>query len=280
MAASALFMQTLVLLDAPARIGPRGALHYAPNGNFDSNGNYLPSVVGFNLADVGTVTQLDSLPDGVKGLVWVGQCNGADTTFVNSVRPYIGNAKLFGFYLMDDPDPTGKYRPLCTADNLKAESDWIHTNVPGAKTYILLMSMSSSKAPSFTSTYNPVNSHVDLFGIAPYPCRTELNDCDYDMIDRYVAAAESWGVRRDGMVPVYQAFGAGNWVDDGGGRYALPTVGQLRQILARWETLVPTPEFDVVYSWGPQNAHVALESSPDLQAVFRLHNSATKAARP
>ncbi len=203
-----------------------------------------------------------------------------DTTFVNSVRPYIGNAKLFGFYLMDDPDPTGKYRPLCTADNLKAESDWIHTNVPGAKTYILLMSMSSSKAPSFTSTYNPVNSHVDLFGIAPYPCRTELNDCDYDMIDRYVAAAESWGVRRDGMVPVYQAFGAGNWVDDGGGRYALPTVGQLRQILARWETLVPTPEFDVVYSWGPQNAHVALESSPDLQAVFRLHNSATKAARP
>ncbi len=279
MAASVLFMLTLVL-DAPARIGPRSALHYAANGNFDSNGNYLPSAVGFNLADVGSVTQLDSLPDGVKGLVWVGQCNGADTTFVNTVRPYIGNAKLFGFYLMDDPDPTGKYRPLCTAESLKAESDWIHTNVPGAKTFILLMSMSSSKAPSFTSTYNPANSHVDLFGIAPYPCRTELNDCDHDMIDRYVAAAESWGVPRNSMVPVYQAFGGGNWVDDGGGRYALPTVGQLQQILARWETLVPTPEFDVAYSWGPQNAHLALESSPDLQAVFRLHNSATKAASP
>ena len=115
-----LFMQGLVL-DAPARVEPRSALHYAVNGNFDSKGNYLPSAVGFNLADVSSVTQLDSLPDGVTGLVWVGQCNGVDTTFLNTVRPYIGNAKLFGFYLMDDPDPTGMYRPPCTADNLKAE---------------------------------------------------------------------------------------------------------------------------------------------------------------
>ncbi len=260
--------------------GPQSALHYALQGNFDSGGNYLPGSIGFNLADVNSVAQLDSLPDGVKGLVWVGQCNGVDTTFLHTVRPYIGNAKLFGFYLMDDPDPTGKYRTLCKAENLAAESDWIHANVPGAKTFILLMSMSSSKTPSFTGTYNPGNSHVDLFGIDPYPCRTELNGCDYDMIDRYVAAAESWGVPRDRMVPVYQTFGGGNWVEDGGGRYALPTVSQLQQILAHWEALLPTSVFDVAYSWGSQNGHVALESSPDLQAVFRLHNSATKAVSP
>jgi len=82
------------------------------------------------------------------------------------------------------------------------------------------------------------------------------------------------------MVPVYQTFGGGKWADDGGGRYTLPTVSQLQQILARWETLVPMPVFDVAYSWGSQNAHVALESSPDLQAVFWLHNSATKAVSP
>jgi hypothetical protein len=279
LAASALLMPSLVL-DVPARAGPRSALHYAANGNFNSNGRYLPGAAGFNLADVSTVAQLNSLPDGVKGLVWVGQCNGVDATFLTTVRPYIRNAKLFGFYLMDDPDPTGVHRSLCTAENLKAESDWIHANVPDAKTFILLMPMSSSKKPSFRGTYNPANSHVDLFGINPYPCRTELKGCDYDMIDRYVAAAESAGVPRDGMVPVYQTFGGGNWVDDGGGRYALPTVSELQQILTRWEVLLPTTAFDLVYSWGSQSGHVALQDSADLQAEFLRHNNATKADKP
>jgi hypothetical protein len=272
--AGMLLMQAIVHHEAHA--GPRSALHYALNGNFDSDGIYLPGSIGLNLADVSSIKQLDSLPDGVKGLVWVGQCAGVDITFLNTVRPYIGNPKLFGFYLMDDPDPTGKYRPLCKAENLAAESDWIHANVPGAKTFILLMVMSSSKTPSFTGTYNPVNSHVDLFGIAPYPCRTELNGCDYEMIERYVAAAESWGVPRNSMVPIYQTFGGGNWVDDGGGRYMLPTAVQLERILANWEALLPTTAFDVAYSWGTQNGHVALESSPELQAVLSRHNHATE----
>jgi hypothetical protein len=256
------------MLDAPARTEPGATLHFTSNGNFDSNGNYLPGAAGFNLADVNSVTQLKSLPDGVRGLVWVGQCNGVDTAFLNTARPYIGNAKLFGFYLMDDPDPTGLLRHRCTADNLKIESDWIHANVPGAKTFILLMTTTSSTKPSFTGTYNPTNSHVDLFGIDPYPCRTELAGCDYNEIDLYIAAAESADVPRDRMVPVYQTFGGGNWFDDGGGRYTLPTVGQLEQIMARWDALLPTPVFDYAYSWGSQNADAALGSSPDLQAVF------------
>lgn len=276
--ASVLLMQGVALQAVHAE--PQTTLHYALNGNFDLATNFLPGSIGFNLADVSSVAQLHSLPDGVKGLVWVGQCNGVDRTFLNTIRPYIGNAKLFGFYLMDDPDPTGKYRTLCRAENLTAESDWIHANVPGAKTFILLMTMSPSTTPSFAGTYNPANSHVDLFGIDPYPCRTELKGCDYDMIDRFVAAAESWGVPRDRMVPVYQTFGGGNWVDDGGGRYALPTVSQLQQILAHWEALLPTPAFDVAYSWGSQNGHVALENSPDLQEVLLRHNNPSDADNP
>src|SRR6266446_3530403 len=31
--------------------GPGTGLHYAPNGNFDSSGNYAPGTAGFNLAD-------------------------------------------------------------------------------------------------------------------------------------------------------------------------------------------------------------------------------------
>ena len=271
LATGALLLQGLAF-DAPTRASSRAALHFASNGNFDPAGNYVPSVAGFNLADVSSPAQLDSLPDGVKGLVWIGQCNGADAKFMDAVSPYIGNEKLFGFYLMDDPDPTGKHFSLCTADNLKAESDWIHANVPGAKTFILLMTMTSSRSPSFKDTYNPANSHVDLFGIDPYPCRTELNGCDYHQIDRYVAAAEAAGIPRDNMVPVYQTFGGGRWIDDGGGRYVLPSASQMHQIFLRWDALIPAPVFDFAYSWGSQNGDSALAGSQELQAVFMRRN--------
>lgn len=269
--AGALLLQGLPF-QTPTRADSRATLHFASNGNFDATGSYLPAAAGFNLADVNSPAQVDSLPDGVKGLVWVGQCNGADARFQDTIRPFIGNEKLFGFYLMDDPDPTGQHFSLCTADNLKVESDWIHANVPGAKTFILLMTMTSSRTPSFRDTYNPANSHVDLYGIDPYPCRTELNGCDYHQIDRYVAAAESAGVPRDNMVPVYQTFGGGYWIDDGGGRYILPTANQLQQIMARWDALIPAPVFDFAYSWGSQKGDSALAGSLELQAVFLRRN--------
>jgi hypothetical protein len=264
-----------LVVGVPAHGAPKTSLHLAANHNFDAKGNYVPGRFGFNLADVSSATQLDSLSNGAKALVWVGQCRGVDATFLKTVRPFIGRSKVFGFYLMDDPDPTGRYNPLCTPDNLRVESDWVHSNFPGAKTFILLMDLASSKAPSFIKTYNADNSHIDLFGIDPYPCRTELKDCDYDMINRYVAAAEAWGIRRSDMVPVYQVFGGGNWRTDTGGKYLLPTVSQLQQILSRWGTCLPTPVFDYVYSWGSQNADEALEGSPDLQAVFAERNNAS-----
>ena len=249
-------------------------LHFAPNGNFDSNRTYLPGKIGFNLADVSTVRELDALPAGVKGLVWIGRCAGVDVSFVQSVQPYVGHPKLWGFYLMDDPDPTDRYFRRCAADSLKAESDWIHASAPAARTFIVLMNIGSAKTPSFAGSYNPTNSHVDLFGFSPYPCRTELNGCEFDMIDRYVAAAEASGIPRDRMVPVYQAFGGGDWADYRGGRYVLPTVGEEREILARWDALVPKAVFDYAYSWGAQRRDEALHSSFELQRVFSSHNRA------
>jgi len=251
---------------------PATGLHYAPNHNFDSSGSYAPARAGFNLADLSGVSTLNALPSGVKGLVWLGLCNGADSTFINAVKPFVGNPKLFGFYLMDEPDPTGQWNPLCPAANLLAESDWIHANVPGAKTFIALMNFGSTKSPTYANTYNPGNSHIDLYGLDPYPCRSELGGCDYNRITVAVAAAEAAGIPVASLVPVYQAFGGGNWADDGGGYYLLPTASQEQQILATWAALVPTPVFDYAYSWGTQNSDQALESSTDLQAVFAAHN--------
>lgn len=262
---------------SPGSLSPAEAaeaqLHLAANGNFDANGTYLPGKIGFNLADVSSVAALDSLPPGVKGLAWVGHCNGVDTEFLETVRPYLGHERLFGFNLMDDPDPTGRYAPACAADKLKAESDWIHANMASAKTFIVLMNLGSSRAPSFAGSYNPVNSHIDLFGISPYPCRTELPRCDFEMIGRFVAAAEAAGIARNAIVPVYQSFGGGSWVDDGGGRYRLPTAAEEQEIMARWDALVPHPAFDYAYSWGTQRGDSALEGSLELQTVFWRRNT-------
>ena len=51
---------------------------------------------------------------------------GVTPSFTNVVQPFLGNARVFGFYLMDEPDPTGRYSALCPPANLKAESDYIH----------------------------------------------------------------------------------------------------------------------------------------------------------
>jgi hypothetical protein len=178
---------------------------------------------------------------------------------------------IFGFYLMDDPDPRiGLVQ--CKPSSLRAEADWIHGHVRGAQTFIVLMSLSAADTPSFQDTYNPINSHVDLYGIDPYPCRSELNGCSNTMILRYVVAAETWGIPRARMVPVYQSFGGGSWSDGDGGEYRLPTAAQSRAMLAQWRALIPAPPFDYAYSWGVQRGDRALVNSPDLQNVFLNHN--------
>src|SRR6266404_2283891 len=275
---SATSSSTTTSTTQPPTTGPVTNLHYAPNNNFDSSGNYAPGKAGFNLADVSSVSELTSLPSGVKALIWLGLCGGVDSAFMDAVQPFVSDPRVFGFYLMDEPDPTGQRAPLCTAANLMAEADWIHANVPGAQTFIVLMNLDTSTAPTYAGTYTPENSHIDLYGIDPYPCRTETNGCDYSMITKAVAAAETSGIPVDRIVPVYQAFGAGNWDDDGGGQYTLPTANQEQHILSTWAPLVPNPVFDYAYSWGTQNSDQALEGSTALQAVFEAHNTASAGA--
>ncbi|MER9963505.1 hypothetical protein NKJ72_21640, partial [Mesorhizobium sp. M0045] len=130
------------------------------------------------------------------------------------------------------------------------------------------------------NTYNPANTHIDYFGIDPYPVRTGTDTVDYDMIDRAVAAAVKSGIPANNIVPVYQAFGGGNWETSDGGRHVMPTPEQMQTMIDHWAALVPTPGFDYTYKWGTQNGDTALESSSELQAVFREHNLATTGAEP
>lgn len=253
-------------------------LHYAPNHNFDACGNWRPRAAGFNLADVSDARQLRHLPAGVQGLIWVGLCAGTNREFVARMRPYVGQKRVFGFYLMDDPDPRVGVAQ-CKPAGLRAEADWIHAHVPGALSFIVLMNLASPATPSYQDTYDPYNSHVDLYGIDPYPCRSELGGgCSPTMIARYVAAAEAWGIARERLIPVYQAFGGGSWRDGDSGEYSLPNPAEVQAMLAQWQALIPTPVFDFAYSWGVQRGDRALENSVDLQAIFLAHNRGSTAA--
>lgn len=249
--------------------GPRTAWHFTANGNFDSSGRYLPGADDFNLADIAGNDEALALPGGVKGLAYIGLCNGADSRFTSTVTPFIGDSKVYGFYLMDEPDPA-----ICEAANLKAEADWIHAHDPGAITFIVMQNMGATSSPTFQNTYNPASTDIDLFGLDPYPCRTELNNsCHYSWIGLAVNAAEQSGIPLADIVPVYQAFGSGNWTDDGGGKYLMPSPSQVSQILAAWGQAVPSPAFDYAYSWGNQNGDTALSDSSADQAVFLAHNA-------
>ncbi|MER8680613.1 calcium-binding protein [Mesorhizobium sp. M1405] len=250
-------------------------LHYASGGSATEI-----ATAGFNLADVQYVSLVNALPDGMKGLVYLNEHEGVTSSFIEKMTPFLGNPNVFGFYLVDEPDPTGRWGTYATAENLKAESDWIHEHFPGAKTFITMMNMGSPTNPDFTNTYNPANTHIDYFGIDPYPVRTGTDTVDYDMIDRAVAAAVKSGIPVSNIVPVYQAFGGGNWETSDGGRQVMPTPEQMQTMIDHWAALVPTPGFDYTYKWGTQNGDTALESSSELQAVFREHNLATSGTEP
>ena len=267
-----------VSISASAEVGgsyPVARRHYASNANVDATGTFRPGADGFNLADVANRAELDALPDGVKGLAWVGMSDGVTPAFTSNVDRYLGDAKLYGFYLMDRPDPTGQWYSICTPEHLKAEADYIYDKFGWwTIAFIIVMNMSSTaEHPSYANTYTYSNSHVDLFGIDPYPCRTELSGCDYSYITKAVAAAEDSGIPQWRIVPVYQTFGGGDWTDDAGSTYAMPDVSEERQILATWQSVVPTPKFDYAYSWGSQRNDVALSHLPDLRDLFAAKNA-------
>ncbi len=267
-----LLLVAMVIAWAAAR-APHQPMHFASNHNFDARGVYIAGRAGFDLADVSQPERLGSLPAGVSALVWVGQCQGVDRRFIATVTPFLHARRVFGFYLMDDPDPRLLSGARCSPDRLREESDWIHAHRPEARTFIVLMNLGSPLKPSYAGTYNPSNSHIDLYGIDPYPCRTELARCDEAMIDRYVAAVRAAGIPTSAIVPVFQAFGAGQWRDGNGGRYRLPSAAEAARLIAQWHAVLPAPVFDYAYSWGTQKGDHALETSPDLRAVFARHNA-------
>jgi hypothetical protein len=247
------------------------SLHYAANGNLvESNGvyTYAPVADGFNLADVGSLDELNALPAGVKGLVYLGMTDGVTAAFKAAVDQYIGNPKLYGFYVADQPTTV-------PAANIKAEADYIHANVPGAITFMWIQNTSTPTSPVY-NLYNPQNTDIDLFGISPQAVRPQFSGgMDLSVIPDAVNAAVAGGIPLADIVPIYQAFGGGGVASS----YTLPTASQEQLILSTWGAYVPNPAFDFAYSWGVQNDN-AISNEPSLQQVFAAHNAQAGSITP
>jgi hypothetical protein len=246
---------------------PVTSLHYGPNSNI-VNDQYAPGADGFNLADISYASELPLLPSGVKALVWLGNTiKGVTPAFKSAVRSFFGSSQVYGFYLADEPSPS-----TTTAYNLRTESNWIHNHFPGAKTFIVEENTSGQLTPHFY--YTPANTHVDLFGLDPYPVRSDLpGGFDLNIIPLAVQAAKAKGIPQQDLVPIYQAFG-------GVGPWVTPTATQEEQILATWGSVLPNPAFDFAYSWGVQDGDTALVTDPALQQVFAAHNAASASTLP
>jgi hypothetical protein len=247
---------------------PITSVHYAPGANI-VNDTYAPGAVGFNLADISYADDLPYLPAGVEALAWFGMTGGVTDAFKAAVNSYIGATNLFGIYLADEPDPSS-----APAANLKAEADYIHATLPGVKTFMVEQNLGTEYQPVFS--YTPANTDIDLFGLDPYPVQTNVkNNLDYSIIPLDVSVAEAAGIPQQQIVPIYQAFGGGQYTT-----YILPTAAQEQQILTTWGTVIPTPVFDYAYSWGVQSGDTALVTDPALQQVFAVHNALTSPPPP
>jgi hypothetical protein len=243
----------------PAQPGP-ATLHYTSN---EDGGYAAPASLGFNLHDTGTDRgTIDSLPNNGRALVWLGEkCpSGLSSSFTSAVNGLGGDARVFGYYLSDEPDPGSC--PQGPA-NVAAETDYIHAHSSGQRSFVVV-----DDTPGAWAAYAPAHSHLDLVGLDPYPCRTDTSGCDLSMIDSAVTRAEAAGIAQSIIVPTFQVFGASPaWV--------MPTPSQLQSILAEWAKLIPAPVFDYSYSWGCQGGSLSacLQSTSADQPVIQAHNA-------
>lgn len=242
-------------------------LHYATNTGYATK----PASVGFNLWDTGAdAGEVNALPAGQKALVWIGDSYGdcepvtvKDADFERVIDRLANNDKVWGWFIWDEPDLS---RCKGLLDRITYRADYIHTRSGGMQK-AFVMGGGGDGEPA-DSRLAPNQSGLDYIGIDPYPCRTSKS-CDYAMIDRAVNGSLANGVPRGALVPTFQAFG--QTCNTGPHDMRIPTSTEMRQIFARWDSLLPSPVFDYTYSWGVQQewSCPALSTVSSLQTTFR-----------
>jgi hypothetical protein len=239
--------------------------------------------LGYNLFDLGpSKSVIDALGPGQQALVWLGNLDNTNCTpgyswseFTAAVRRLAHDPKVFGYYLSDEPHPS-----ICpnAVSDIRQRADYIRAQDPQQKSFIVVLDAYRICGASTGCEYrqlNPRTTHVDLFGIDPFPCRVQ-GGCDMSKIDVDVQSAVEGGIPISQIVPVFQTFGQS--CSARVAFYLEPSADELEQSLARWAGLVPHAAFDFTYTWrsaGPACPALDVsdgDSHPDLQTVMRDHN--------
>jgi hypothetical protein len=234
--------------------------------------------VGFTLADVGSPELLDTLPDGLSAVLWLG--NGYNTKcewrlsdaeveeVVVAVRDH---PKFSGiYYIADEPHPTA-----CpdAPEAVARRSELVRSLDPDARTLILVQN--GSKAPD---EFSLLAGSADLIGVLPYPCneKNATTGCDLKALRARIEAALDAGIAVERIVPVFQTFGQA-CIESGEPYYRLPSVEEAKRMLGIWDELVPREvrTLDMAYTWGsrPTNACPSLKMAdggdyPDLRSLY------------
>jgi hypothetical protein len=267
------------LIAPAAATEPGQHLHFAAN----MRGDYTDAAsVGFNLADVSTQSALRALPEGIKGIYWLGSgynsrrsnCSWrlSDKQVTETVKAIRDERKFSGiYYISDEPHPA-----LCpdAPERVAERTALIHTHDPRAKTLVIVLN--SSTAPT---EFAQMKDSADYIGVDPYPCnaKNELVGCNYAALRQRIDQALRAGIPGTRIVPVFQAFGQA-CTSSLEKYYRLPTAAETEIMLGIWDEKVPVEQrpFDMAYSWGkqPTVACPTLQMAdghpfPDLRSVYK-----------
>jgi len=270
---------TLGIMAEAVATEPREHLHFTVNLRSD----YASAAsVGFNLVDVGTQSALRALPEGMKGVYWLGNgynlsCSWrlSDSQITETVMGIKDNPKFSGiYYISDEPHPT-----VCpdAPQRLMERTALIHSLDPRGRTFVVILNSSNGPAE-----FAQLKDAADYIGVDPHPCnvRNELTGCNYNALRQRIDQALGAGIPGTRIVPVFQTFGQ---VCTSSERkyapyYRMPTVAETEIMLAIWDEKVPVKQrpFDMAYSWGkqPSLACPTLQmadggSHPDLRSFYK-----------
>ncbi|WP_329259213.1 hypothetical protein OG417_22180 [Actinoallomurus sp. NBC_01490] len=273
--------------------------HFIQNTTVD-DAAHLQSL-GYTVLDVGPGESAD-LPAGMQGMEWTGGaiCDSDGIMSWADFRALVdsnrNSSKVFGYFIFDEPDTHG-----CTniASKLRDRADYIHCSgwrnsfwdsakqhpkVDNAGNCLdasgnIIPRKTSQKAylvDEYSHDYAAVAksiTHVDLFGLDPYPCNKDgSTTCDMSQVDDAAATAKQYYAESE-LAPVYQVFGGDGW--------KIPSATQLQNLLAEWDRVLPGAGADVVYSYrdnkngGPEDTYPGLSHATNLEPILSAHNAAT-----
>jgi len=269
---------------------PREHLHFTVNLRGDYTG---AASACFNLSGVSNLSALRALPEGMKGVYWLGngynlECSWrlSDRQIANAVLAIKDNPKFSGiYYISDEPHPG---RCPDAPQRLAERTALIHSLDPRGRTFVVVLN--GSYAPT---EFAQMKDAADYIGVDPYPCnvRNELTGCAYAALRQRIDQALGAGIPTTRIVPVFQAFGQ---VCTGSDRryaayYRLPTVAETEAMLAIWDEKVPVKDrpFDMAYSWGKQPTLTCPTlqmadggSLPDLRSSYKNYFERMRDALP